>query len=370
MSVPSRLALIFALVVVLAGLTGLVVDVHAADSGDASPPAETLVSVSDDALWPYTSKTRSTAGRTLAINVVVHGETDRVRRTFLDRDWERGSGPKLVPWRSAHGATRFTYAVVNGSGRWLAESFQANDGSYFGSRVHVRGYAPPSANWTALQAHEEYWDWFRLRHTVVGVDSAQSYVEDDLRMTPGVARVTHRSLGNAGRVNGDGVATTVVFAAALLGSLGRFRRVTLRRGALVAALPVALVATARVGAIAVDSTLPGVPPKAVAALFYPVLALALPWLTARLARPLLPPAAFLVAAVGGGAAFAFDLFAVGVTALPVDLLVHRALLALALGLLAGTVADADARSGRYLTAAVSASVVVWCLVLARALFGL
>ncbi|GGL34399.1 hypothetical protein GCM10009037_17540 [Halarchaeum grantii] len=370
MSAPIRLALVVAAAVALAGLTGLAVDAHAADSGDAAPSDAALVHVGDDALWPYTSRTRSVAGRTLAVNVLVHGDTDGVRRTFLDRDWERGGDSQLIPWRSAHGATRFTYAAVNGSGRWLSESFQANDGSYFGSRLHVRGYTPASANWTAVQAHEEYWDWFRLRHTVVGVDSAQSAVADDLRMTPGVARVTHRSLGNAGRVNGDGVATVVVFAVPLLGSLGWFRRVALRRGLLVAALPVALVATVRVGAVAVDGAFVGVPPKAVAALLYPVLALVLPWLTARLARPLSPLAAFLAATVGGAAAFALDLLAVGVTAPPVGLLTHRVSLALALGLLAAAVADSSGRSERTPTAAVFASVVVWGLVLLRALFGL
>jgi len=65
------------------------------------------------------------AGRTLALNVVVRGEPDRVRRALEDRsgvDWtategdaeapvEGVDGVDESPWRPARGAARHTYVT-------------------------------------------------------------------------------------------------------------------------------------------------------------------------------------------------------------------------------------------------------------------
>ncbi|MFW6367235.1 MAG: hypothetical protein ACOC0L_01065, partial [bacterium] len=61
----------------------------------------------------------------------------------------------------------------------------------------------------------EYWDWYRLRHTVTGVDPGARFVERDLADEPfveGVERRTHGHLGGEG--NGSWIA--VEFAAATL----------------------------------------------------------------------------------------------------------------------------------------------------------
>jgi hypothetical protein len=168
---------------VVAGLFGAAF-VDRGPAPDDGPPAEDqLVSPDGTAsyIWPYTSRSRSVAGRTLAINVVVRGEPGRVRTALQDRsdvNWTTVEGDADVtdevvdqsPWRAARGAARYTYVTSDPEvrGEWVRAEYQLGTGAYLGRRVHVRAYPTPSGNWTALQAHEEYWDWFRLRHTSRG----------------------------------------------------------------------------------------------------------------------------------------------------------------------------------------------------------
>lgn len=168
-----------------------------ADSGQTEANA-TLVTISEsDSLWPYTSRSESAADRTLAITLVVRDDPSSVERTLSrldDEDWrptnesieapnvtvEAGETEVELAWRSAHGATRYTYVERDGTGRWLDEYRQLHAGSYLATRDHVWLYAPADdAGWTALQIHREYWDWFRLRHTVTDVvDSRERAVGD------------------------------------------------------------------------------------------------------------------------------------------------------------------------------------------------
>jgi hypothetical protein len=47
------------------------------------------------------------------------------------------------------------------------------------STGHVRAYAVDDENWTGMQAHDEHWDWFRLRHTVDDVAGSREFVAAD-----------------------------------------------------------------------------------------------------------------------------------------------------------------------------------------------
>jgi len=183
-----------------------------AEPDTAGPPDEQLVSPHDREgyLWPYTSPTRSAADRTLAINVLVRGDPERVRHVFEARseaNWSSVEGEGAIvegegnvtdsPWAPARGAARYTYVASdpNETGRWVEANYQLGVGTYLGRRTHVRAYPARVGNWTALQTHTEYWDWFRLRHTVTGVAAGARFVERDLRDEPTVANVSREYHG-------------------------------------------------------------------------------------------------------------------------------------------------------------------------------
>ena len=176
----------------------------AGQAGDHSPqadPSRTTVEVGDsgDRLWPFTSRS-GFEGRTLVINVIVTedpvttqnllaenvpGEwtrTDLAPKPFGARLHYSESDPSLR-WRHAHGAGRYTYVGTgDGEGRWHSSQYQLHVGTYLGSRHHVRAFAPDKkSSWTALQAHSEYWDWFRLRHTVTDVHGTADVLESAFR---------------------------------------------------------------------------------------------------------------------------------------------------------------------------------------------
>jgi len=219
------------------------------------------------------------AGRTLALNVVVRGEPDRVRRALEDRsgvDWtategdaeapvEGVDGVDESPWRPARGAARHTYVTPDrdAPGEWGRAVYQLSTGTYLGSRVHVRAYPAPSENWTALQAHVEYWDPFRLRHTVTGVAEGGRFVERDLRDEPfvdGVSREYHGldGGGSHGWLTVVELAPAALVLGAALPVAGRYREY-----AVDAALPAALVALVlgiRAAGLAAEGLAPGVDP--------------------------------------------------------------------------------------------------------------
>lgn len=152
-------------------------------------------------LWPYTSRGETVTQRTLAINLVVHGPDDAVRRSLTDRtsfefepedpavvDDEQRQEPGLVieddrlEWADAHGSVRHTYIDAtprDADAAWMSESYQLSAGTYLGERHHIRAYTHPEEDWTAIQAHTDYWDWFRLRHTVPDIREAGLEIEND-----------------------------------------------------------------------------------------------------------------------------------------------------------------------------------------------
>jgi hypothetical protein len=96
----------------------------------------------------------------------------------------------------------------------------------------------------------------------------------------------------------------------------------------------------RTTGVALELAYPGVPPKAIAAPLYLVIAVGLPALVAVGARRPDPAAAFLGVTAGLGAGFVLDFAALGV-AVPPGLIVHRTAVLVALGLLAAGRAAED-----------------------------
>lgn len=367
-----RRALAVALLLV-AGLAGATAAGPAADQAGA-PSAEQLVAPdgTESYVWPYTSRHRSTEGRTLALNVVVHGEPDRVRRAFTrrsDANWSRtdpNASVDVSPWRPAHGSVRYSYVSDSrtGSGEWIPPAYQLAVGSYFGDRAHIRAYPSASGNWTALQAHTEYWDWFRLRHTVTGVQPGAAFVREDLADEPFVDGVSRASHGNRGG-GSDGSWLVVEFAsAALLAVAVPLTTRRLQRSDLaVAAAPLAVVVGVRAWGLAAEAVAPGVNPKLFVAVGYPVLVAAPPLLVARFARERPPIRAGALALGCLTVATVLDLGFVGVADVPTKIVQHRVALAAALGVVAFGAADGDRR-------VVAAGLVAWAAALAAPLFGL
>ncbi|SFG91220.1 hypothetical protein SAMN04488063_3263 [Halopelagius inordinatus] len=271
------------------------------------------------------------------------------------------------PWQPARGSSRYTYVTAdpNASGRWIESRYQLATGAYLGQRTHIRAYPGPFGNWTAFQAHTEYWDWFRLRHTVTGVAPGARFVEQDLREEPfveGVSRQYH-GLGGGGS---DGWLTIIDFASVALvvgitlpGSARR--RFDVSDAALPASL-VALVLGVRAAGITAENLVPGVTPKLFAAVLYPMLVFGLPALVVFFARGRPPNRTAVVAAGGLGAGLVLDLGGVGISTVPVSLVLHRFTLMSALGLLAYGVAQQNRRVA-------ALGVGAWFVTLAASLFG-
>lgn len=333
----------------------------------SDPPVLVEPTHDGGSLWPYVSRTQSFETRTLGINLVVRGDPDRVRRYFLRHDDWRGrpradapaaaARPLVEPgiaWRLAHGGPRFTYvehADQRGDGGWVEATYQLHEGTYLGTRYHVRAYPSPAedGDWTAMQAHREYWDWFGLRHTVTSAVEARRHVVADLRDDGAVESVSRVDLDNPGTADGDGWASVIEFATLVLlvglaGSAswastlrGRLRSLrgerVARGGALVAAIGLVTLGV-RVAGVTLEGTFPAVSPVLIAGSLYPVLAVGLPLVATYFARPLRMEPAFLLAVAAFAAALVVDLWYLGLTDFPVGLAFHRVTLVLSLGLVA------------------------------------
>ena len=103
------------------------------DLPDDSPEPETLEQEQlvqpmegGSYLWPYTSRARSTDSQTLAINLIIHGNDERVRQALVNQselEWEETdpeeqdaetnttditSREETTEWHEARGSTRYT----------------------------------------------------------------------------------------------------------------------------------------------------------------------------------------------------------------------------------------------------------------------
>jgi hypothetical protein len=396
---------------------------------DADAPTRAFIEPADgeSRLWPYTSKRRSTDGKTLAINVLIRGDTARARQVLTREaavDWERAnvaepSGDASVPlpgmedidvdtgpqgnlsvdgpaihltWAATHGALRYTYVdPAGGRARWLEQDFQLHAGTYLGTRQHVRAFGAPDGAWTAVQVHAEWWDWFRLRHTVTSTRGSQELLEEDLADEPGV-RVRGRNFSGYGSRGAGGITVVDLLALALPAvalAVGR-RTDSLRRRALevvrtgddwvgdelrLAAGVGGLYLGVRLAGMALETILPWIHPKLFAAVLYPVVALGVPAMAYRQGSAVGPLRAFGVTVAALLVAFAADFAVVGVGFPGPQLVQHRVGVALAAGLLAaGASARAAGAPGsrrrRIGSALVGIALLAWLVSLAVPLFGL
>ena len=370
------------LLVVLVLVTGGSIALDTADEPaiERTPQADMVTMADDTTIWPYTSRTTSFDQRTLAINVVIYGPADQTERLLREEaaaDWETlpedrqdvapfedddeawNESPGTVAWGVADGASRWVWVETpNGDQRWLGEAYQLEDGDYLGHRHHVRAYTDPTAeNWTALQAHTEHWDWFHLRHSVHTIAETQSFVEGEFKGRWHVAELSRQPFGNDASSDADGWVTVIeldeellpivlgvgVIAVAApltrrraqLRSLGTDSQVLagLRATAVVLGI-VGLYLGIRFGAIGVERQMPGLNPKLIIAAFYPLLVVGIPTVTYLSARALDERMAFAAATTGFLLAILVDYTYLQVLRLPLETLVHRSPLAVAVGLIA------------------------------------
>lgn len=328
----------------------------------------------------------------------------------------------VIEWAAAAGATRYMYVhpiVLTEerigettrrphrtipyipeepyeAGEWIDESYQLHDGDYFGSRYHLRVYESPYEDdeWVAIQAHSEHWDWFRLRHTVDGIEGAQSRVESEFMGKHFVDDVWRMYLENNETADADGWATVIdvrplplrdaervgsaAIALVLSRSVRRANPVTgwrkLGRGwtdpggrstesttasnqavprlverigyqRLLLALRVfayrllftslfVLYLSVRVSGILLEQHAAMLSPKHITALVYPVIAIGLPCCAYVFARTIEPIRSFVLAAAGLGVAIVVDYSYLNIAVLPIDVVVHRLGIAIAIGLIA------------------------------------
>lgn len=348
------------------------------------PEEPDLVTVGDaeSELWPYTARAQRFEARTLGINVVFYDDPEDVETALRERSalrWEEQSietasnettnetatettnetAPKervgfdpeaerledAITFQDAEGAKRYTYVETDGEGVWLDESYQLHSGTYLGSRMHIRAYNDPNGEWTAVQVHEEHWDWFRLRHTVTGIDDSQRRLEDDFMGKPYVDEVVRLPFDNR-TADGDGWASVIYLAMVpvlLLGSRRLFRDVKLagrrfilrqRRELVLGASVFGLYLAVRFVGIAGETYADGLSPKLIAAPLYLCLALGTPTVAYLLGRGTNRTWAFAFAAAGLGTAFVVDFAAMGVSLIPIRVVLHRAAVVTALGLIA------------------------------------
>lgn len=361
-------------------------------------------------LWPYTSRAKSFESATLPINMVVQNDATTVRRILVATRTPRGGGELYwnasaqrwqserpeeesvtingtgIRWGKSSGAARYTYVVVDGEGRWIDETYQIHDGSYFGTRNHLRLYEGGSGNrtWTAIQAHQEHWDWFQLRHSVDSVSAAQHHVERDLLGSGHVAEIKRERYANGGALDADGWVTVAklntlvtwgpdpvssavrsptptdgrsplqggVFWIPLLGVVlsahvakevaaererlrelirtSGYTRFHLALFVSTAALPLVV----RWGAITAERVFPTASPTMVGGPFYLLLVLGLPAAAAVLGRYLSVSDGFATAVVGFGTGIMADYAYLNITALQYGAVLQRLVLLFGLGLIA------------------------------------
>lgn len=297
------------------------------------------------------------------------GAPENETAPLLDRDAVLVRAP-------ARGAARFTYVrPPAGDSRWLGESYQLFDGSYLGTRDHVRAYVAPGANWTAMQAHAEYWDRFRLRHTVTSTERPQERLDGQFRDDARVREISQTHLRNDDAADSDGWATvlrlaTLAGAVALVGQSDRDAIPSLgrepKRAVAISGAVLGLYMLVRLGGIGLENLAADLSPKWIAGGLYPVIAVGLPIAAYHLGRHLPPIVAAEGTIAGFGSALVLEYGLLGLSGVSLGLVLHRLAMVLALGLVAAGGA-AVTRSDRRTVLAVGVS--AWVLGLGFPLVG-
>lgn len=364
----SRRVLIAAVLVVLV-TTAVVLAAESDDEPEASPGPKDVrlvdMDTGEDRLWPYTSRHADFGSRTLAINLIVYDDPEIVRYRLERRSnasWaelneseetanfsvELSESRVGFDWSSAHGAIRYTYVDRGEQGRWIPQRYQLHAGNYFGTRSHVRVYAPGGdSEWSAIQAHSEYWDWFRLRHGVTDVWDTSRKLEEDFADQPLVSDVERAHATDHGPTSG-GISVVHVAWALLAVSVPAVRRraaavaedvglatQTRRRSVMLFGFTLAVPLFVRGAGIGLEQALPWLTPKLIAAPLYVVLVAGLPVGVYRLSEDVPAERAIALAGVGFLVGVTLDAMAIDVTDALARYAWHRLALAVGLGAIAG-----------------------------------
>lgn len=385
-------------IVLVAGSLGSVVVTESV--GEEYDPTTEIVKLphEEQAMWLYTSRSQSFNNPTLAVNLVVHEDPETVERQLLTsgnweevEDDERDVGPEeseplpenaTVQWDRTAGDKRHVF-LLGQHAQWMSQSYEVQHGDYLGSRHHIRVYEPPDddAEWTAMQAHDEYWDFFDARHVVTSVESGQSYVEDEY-IEDSTYRVIRNHVGGKDRSDFDGWLTIVepreedaqssllVLGVLLLGAstvrtaseevtdaVEEFSFTQQLQVVLLALGLISVYMFVRLASVTLEAAV-DVSPNTIAAALYPVLFVGLPVTAYLFARDLERTWAFTGASIGFLTALLIDYTYLGITAVPLDILVHRGALIIALGLIAVGGSQTE-RENPNLTSQVQAGVLLW-----------
>lgn len=367
---PGLAVAILFLGLLLLGVTSAFIGYPTA-TAETDPGVERIELDDGGELWPHTSRAKSFNERTLPINIAVYGNetaTERLLRAnrLTDGEWRRvesdeqdvASGERLTnttaaAFDGADGANRYTYVQLpDGESRWLGESYQLQDGTYLGDRIHLRAYRHPGGlNLTLFQAHQEYWDWFQLRHDVYSVTGARETVELEFLDHPAVESLTRKLATDrdpSGAIQWVTLVElaehsgSIILGMGLAGSIAVFgRRLRdsdqLRMGVRAVGAASSIIAVyggVRFGAIQAELLFPDVHVKLLAGLFYPLVAVGIPVCAYLATRKLGRVHAFTAATTGLVLAFLLEYTYFGVRTMPLDTLVHKGALVLALGFIA------------------------------------
>ncbi|QLK24848.1 hypothetical protein HYG81_12080 [Natrinema zhouii] len=344
---------------------------------------------------------------------------ESANNTTDDPPERRGRIPSLN-WGKADGGIRYAYIDPgqNESGYWTTETLQLEDGDYYGQRYHIRLYESPNEDddWVAMQTHSEHFDWFTLQHRVHGSQAAQRKVESGFMAHPQIdvqEDVSRIYLDNGNSSDADGWATLVELAGLLViptlvgiragrrnassptdsdhtaEQLGQrtsdaiddhltdvdrrriaaaYARIEVGHLLLVVTI-IALYLGVRSGGIFLEHRAEFLTPHQIAALLYPVIGVGIPTATYLIARGLTRRLDAAVVAAGSLAiAIWLDYGMLGVDTLPLDVVLQRMLVVVALGLIAGGAAKRATRDSKFNDMLLVGSA-MWLLVLVGTLFG-
>lgn len=363
-----RRVLIAAVLLVLAG-TAVVFVANMDRDQEANPGPKDVrlvdIGTHSDRLWPYTSRHADFGSRTLAINLIVYDDPEIVRYRLERRSnasWaelneseetanfsvELSESRVGFDWSSAHGAMRYTYVQHEGQGRWLPQRYQLHAGSYLGTRSHVRVYATGGdSEWSAIQAHSEYWDWFRLRHGVTDVWETSRKLEEDFADQPLVSDVERAYATDHGPTS-NGISVVHVAWVLLAVSVPPVRRrvaavaddvgldtQTRRWSVALFGFALGVPLFVRGAGIGLETVLPWLTPKLIAAPLYVVLVAGLPVGVYRLSEEVPAERAVALAGMGFLVGVTVDAILLGVTDVLARYAWHRLTLAAGLGAIAG-----------------------------------
>jgi len=382
---------------------------------------------SDSAIWAFMSA-REAHDKRSPLNVFVRGNSSEVVHLLTEEgegDWEEMDEEEMdaepetfafiedeghhatgTQWGEAAGTTRYAWIDPGGDDpQWVTETLQLDDGDYYGERMHIRLYESPNSDdkWVAMQGHTEHFDWFTLRHRVDGVESAQLAIEQEFMDLPGVDSqkdVVRINVGNTGPSDADGWATKVDLVGMLVllfGMAGSRGKATIRehtpdavednltavdrrrleaaydrveaRHLILAMTILAMFLGVRIVGIALERWTDFLTMHMIAALLYPVIALGIPIATYAIASGLERRLdAAVAASLSLALAIWLDYGLMEVNSLPVDVVLQRMLVIIALGLIAGGAARRATRESR-LNDMLIAGVAMWGFVLVGTLFG-